>query len=188
MPSTTLTQYLPYRAEELMAMVVDVERYPEFINIISAIRVLGARQKTENGEQFEADMRIAYKFLAERVRCTVNMTYPSESQAGTIAVRKSGRDGALRKLTNDWLFISLSSGATFLKFDVDVVLKSAPLNFLARQNFDMVSTRMMQKFLDRAAHICETVECDEAADRAELAQRLSEMGLGGMGLSEMSLS
>lgn len=177
MPRTTLTQYLPYRADEMIAMVADVERYPDFINVISAIRIIGGRKKTETGEQFEADMRVAYRFIAERVRCSVDVKYSNDSGVGGITVRKSGQGGALRTLKNDWLFISLSSGATYLKFDVDVSLKAAPLNFLARQNFDKVSARMINKFQARAAQMCEAVECNEQTDQAELTEKLISNGL-----------
>lgn len=157
MPEKRLRKHLPHSAADLMRFVADVERYPEFINIISALRVLGGRKVLGDVEEFEAEMRVTYKFLSERVRCTVIQ----DNAAQTIIVRKAGQDGALKRLTNDWKFHTLSDGSTYLDFFVDVTLKAAPLNFLAAQKFDVVSEKIMDVFVARAAQVCPKVGTGE---------------------------
>lgn len=160
MPSTSIQTHLPFAAGELITLVADVERYPEFISAISALRVIGARTVTQTGETFEAEMRIAYKFLSERVRCHVAVDHASQR----IDVSKSGNDGALRSLSNVWKFHSLSDGSTALDFSVDVELKSAPLNFLARQKFDEIAERVMAKFIARSHDKCTLIDSQSDGD------------------------
>ena len=55
MPSTHLVRYSAHPADELLAMVADVESYPEFINLISALRITKKISDTE----FEAEAVVA---------------------------------------------------------------------------------------------------------------------------------
>ena len=164
MPKTRLQKHLPYSATDLIAFVSDVEGYAKFINVISAIRVIGPRKSTEHGESFEAEMAVSYKFLTERVRCTVNVDHQSQ----TVIVRKSGHGGAIKTLINDWAFHSLSDGTTVVDFYVDVTLKSAALNFLAKSKFADITKRIMALFIRRADQVCTTIKSD-ADVSAEIA-------------------
>ena len=170
MPKTRLQKHLPHSASDLIAFVSDVEGYAKFINVISAIRVIGPRKKTEHDETFEAEMAVSYKFLTERVRCTVQVDH----QAQTVIVRKSGHGGAIKTLINDWSFHSLSDGTTLVDFYVDVTLKSAALNFLAKSKFAEITQRIMALFIRRAGQVCKTIKSDKdvSAEIASLSLRV----------------
>lgn len=154
MPKAALQKHLPHGAKNLIDFVSDVEGYPKFINVISAIRILGPRTKNDNGERFEAEMAVSYKFFSERVRCVVDINYDAQ----TVIVRKSGDGGAIKTLINDWTFHTLSDGSTLVDFFVDVTLKSAPLNFLAKKKFGEVTEKIMDLFIRRAKQVCPRVK------------------------------
>ena len=146
MPQAALLQHVPHAPEDVLALVAGVERYPDFISLISATRITKRLPSGEGVEIFEADAVIAYKFISETFGSLVSV----DNNARTISVTKSNRGGAVKSLSNNWVFHALSDGSTLVDFDVDVRLKSFPLEMLAREKFDKVAQKIMSYFIDYA--------------------------------------
>jgi len=63
MPAAALLQRVRHRPDDIMALVAEVENYPRFIGLISALRVTKETQLSESHTHFEAEAVVAYKFI-----------------------------------------------------------------------------------------------------------------------------
>ena len=163
MPSTHLIKRVRATPEQIFDLVADVERYPEFINLISNLRIT----KTISESEFEAEAVVAYKIIRESFLSHIKL-----DRAGrTIKVTKASKGGAVKVLENKWSFHELSDGSTAVNFYVDVSLKAFPLNILVGQKMDRATEVIMGAFERRAAQVCGVVGGEEpsAELRAELA-------------------
>ena len=167
MPSASLLQRVRHRPDDIMKLVADVESYPRFIDLISALRVTKKTQVTEHHTRFEAEAVVAYKFISETFRSIVDVRTDSRR----ILVKKADKGGAVKSLENNWIFHELSDGSTLVDFDVDVQLKAFPLEILARDKFDKVAQKIMSLFIEYAGETLELVG-DEGLDVAAEVGRL----------------
>ena len=58
MPSSKQEKILPYQAKDLFNIVIDIEKYPEFIPWCSASRIV-----SHENNQIIADLMIKYKYF-----------------------------------------------------------------------------------------------------------------------------
>ncbi len=149
-----------------MGLVANVENYPRFIELISALRVTKETQLSAHHTHFEAEAVVAYKFISETFRSVVDVHRDTRQ----IAVKKADKGGAVKSLINDWTFHELSDGSTLVDFEVDVRLKAFPLEILARDKFDKVATTIMAMFIDYAGETLEVVGDAELNMSAELTR------------------
>ncbi|MGB0906300.1 MAG: type II toxin-antitoxin system RatA family toxin [Maricaulaceae bacterium] len=165
MPSTKLKQRVMFAPGDMLSLVADVEKYPEFISMISALRITKRNKPQSGPEAFEAEAVIAYKFLSEAFISKVRI----DPDARVISVTKADRSGAVKSLSNRWVFYELSDGSTLIDFDVDVRLKAFPLEMLAREKFGKVAQKIMDMFIKRAEDICQKTGREDLDVRAEMA-------------------
>lgn len=151
MPAAKLLRHARFRPEDLLSMVADVGKYPEFIDLISQTRVSKKVQLSPQHEQFEADAVVSFKFLNETFRSHVDVDHENMK----VSVQKPDKAGALKSLSNRWVFHELSDGTTLIEFEVDVRLKAMPLEFLLRDKFDKTSLYVIKMFESRAEAIFE---------------------------------
>ena len=138
-----------HNPDDLLDMVIDVEKYPKFINFISSVRVLKRETPTPAMQALTVDVAIQYKFISETFRSLVT----ADRDNRCIQIEKAGHGGAVRELENTWIFHELSDGSTQLDFEVNVTLKAAPLQFLIRNKIDKASHSIMNAFERRAKQI-----------------------------------
>lgn len=162
MPSTKFIRRIHHDSEELLEMVANVEDYPKFINLISALRIT----KQLNETDFEAEAVVSYKMLRENFKSLIHIDRVNK----IIRVTKAERGGAVKTLENVWKFHSLSDGTTAVEFYVDVSLKAFPLNMLIREKMSKTSEIVMTAFEERAAKVCAPVQGSDLDLTAEYAQ------------------
>ncbi len=167
MPSAEFTRHICHDADALLEMVADVEKYPEFISLVAALRVVNRKSESE----YEAEAIIAYKMFRETFRSAITV----DRAARTVHVTKAQKGGAVKTLENRWVFHPLADGTTLIEFFVDVSLTMTPLNFILREKMSKASDIIMGAFERRAGEVCEAVESDAGMDVAAEAKRL---GLG----------
>lgn len=143
MPNAHLIRRIRNRPEDLFDLVSDVENYPEFINLISALRITKKLSDTE----FEAEAVVAYKMLSESFRSHI----VADREALKIIVKKAEKGGAVKSLLNNWTFYPLKDGSTLVDVVVDVRLKARPLEFVLREKFAKASEHIINVFETRAA-------------------------------------
>ncbi len=152
-----------------MALVADVEKYPRFINLISALRVTKTTALSDTQTRFEAEAVVAYKFISEIFRSIVEVRNDSRQ----IYVKKADKGGAVKSLENNWIFYELSDGSTLVDFDVDVRLKAFPLEVLARDKFDKVAQKIMTMFIGYAGETLENI----GEENLDLEAEIRRLGL-----------
>ena len=142
MPKAHLIRRIRNAPEDLFDLVSDVENYPEFINLISVLRIT----KTLSDTEFEAEAVVSYKMLSETFRSHII----ADREALKIEVKKAEKGGAVKSLLNSWSFYRLKDGSTLVDVVVDVRLKARPLEFLLRDKFEKASIHIVNVFELRA--------------------------------------
>jgi coenzyme Q-binding protein COQ10 len=140
MPRHHDSRTLPYSAEQMYNMVTDIEKYPEFLPWIIALRV-----KSDSEEDALADMIVGFKGLRETFSCRVLKTRPH-------LVKVSYIDGPMKHLDNEWRFEDVDGGCR-VDFMVDFAFKNKMFEMLAGQFFDKAFRKMTSAFETRAAEL-----------------------------------
>ena len=138
MPSHTETRILPYSAEQLFDLVMDIEKYPEFLPWCAAARV-----NSRGRETVEADVIIGYGPFREKFSSRVGFVRPK-----TIEVEYM--QGPMRHLHNEWEFKNVRNGECRVGFYVDFSMKTRLFESLVDQFFQRALVRMINAFESRA--------------------------------------
>ncbi len=141
MPSHKETRILPYTAEQLFGLVMDIEKYPEFLPWC-----LAARVNTRKSNYLEADVIVGYKMFREVFSSRVHMIRPN-------AIEVEYLKGPMRHLHNKWVFTDLKSHRCEVDFFVDFSLKTKLFESLVDQFFHKALVRMITAFEERAKNL-----------------------------------
>jgi coenzyme Q-binding protein COQ10 len=133
------SRIVPYPAALMYRVVADVEKYPEFLPWVVALRVLTRR---ENG--MTAEMAVGYHGLRERYTSDVRL----DPEARTIDVLQI--KGPFKVLENHWRFIPKDEGCE-VEFSILFEFKSRLLHSVAGAKFEKVMMKMTDAFEARAA-------------------------------------
>ncbi|KAB7739350.1 type II toxin-antitoxin system RatA family toxin [Parvibaculum sedimenti] len=143
MPTTNQTQDVPYGADEMFALVAEIERYPEFLPWCAGARIR-KRERAGDKEIVTADLIVAYKVFREQFTSRVTLD-PKARKVDVEYVQ-----GPFKNLVNKWEFEPLPDGGSCIHFFIDFEFRSATLQALISGFFTKAFTRMMQAFIDRA--------------------------------------
>ena len=138
MPTHAEKRILPYTPEQLFDLVIDVERYPQFLPWCLGCRV----RKREEG-LVVADMIIGFKVFRESFTSRVSHQHPNR-----IDVKYT--DGPFKYLDNHWIFNRLDDGSTEIDFFVDFEFRSRILQVAIGAVFSEAVRRMIAAFETRA--------------------------------------
>ena len=153
----------------MLSLVIDIEAYPEFINLVSVVRILEREDKAPGQYNFRADLGVQYKFISERFRSVIHV----DENDKTLSIERAGHGGAVRDLQNSWKFIELGDGSTLIDFSLNVRLKAPPLEYLIRQKFDKATLHIVDLFEDRAGQLYDKVGENEYDFSSEQGQLIS---------------
>jgi len=138
MPTHAEKRVVPHPPEQLFDLVVDIERYPEFLPWC-----IGARIKRREGQVLFADLIIGYKMIRERFTSRV------DPQRDKLRIDVTYTDGPFRYLNNHWVFEPHPEGC-LLDFYVDFEFKNRMLQGVMGLFFNEAVRRMVQAFETRA--------------------------------------
>ncbi len=138
MPVHKEKRVLPYTSDQLYRLVVDIERYPEFLPWC-----LGARIKTRQERLIVADLIIGFKMFRERFTSRVVPNAAEQRIDVTYA------EGPFRYLENHWIFIDHPEGCE-IDFYVDFAFRSKLLQKVIEGLFHEAVRRMVAAFETRA--------------------------------------
>ena len=143
MPQYKTTRAVAHSAENMFALVADVERYPEFLPMCEALTV---RSRKQSGARtlLIADMTVGYKAIRETF--TSRVLLDPENRAIDVAYV----DGPFRYLNNTWRFEPTGKGACNVVFDIDYEFKSRILGALMGAMFDRAFRLFAESFEKRA--------------------------------------
>jgi coenzyme Q-binding protein COQ10 len=143
MPRHAETKTLPYRADQMFALVADVARYPEFLPWTAAARIR-SRKPVEGGELMEADLVISFKVFRERFGSRVTLL-PGQNRILTEYI-----DGPFKHLKSVWTFADRPEGGCDVGFEVDFEFRNAILAGIIGLVFNEAMQRVVRAFESRA--------------------------------------
>lgn len=143
MTSRTTRAIVPYTADQMYALVADIERYPDFLPWCVALRVV-ERRREEGRDIAVADMVVSYRVFRERFRSRAVMDPVAKT------VETEYIDGPFRHLRNRWAFISRAEGGSTVAFEIDFEFRNFVLQATAQSVFDKAFSRMSEAFVKRA--------------------------------------
>ena len=145
MSSASIKKIIPCKKNQLIEMVLDIEKYPEFVPWCLDGKI-HEKKETEDLIEIKADLKVGKKFL--------NQTYTSfvlfDKNLDKIIV--NNLDGPLKHLKNEWTFKEVNN-STQLIFDIDFELKNPILNKIMENSFEMGLKKIADAFEKRAIDI-----------------------------------
>jgi coenzyme Q-binding protein COQ10 len=131
--------------ENLIKMVLDIEKYPEFVPWCLAGKIHQFKEK-DNIIEIIADLTIGKSFFKETYKSYV--VYKKEENS--ILVTNMG--GPLKHLKNKWFFKDLGKNSE-INFHIDFELKNKILNLLMIKSFDIGLKKVADAFEKRAIEL-----------------------------------
>ncbi len=145
MPSFRNERRVRHRAEQMFDLVADVERYPEFVPLCTALRVRSRRPGGEGRETLIADMSVGYKMIRERFTSRVLLDKPR------LRVVVEYIDGPFSHMENIWTFREEPGASrSLVTFFIDYEFRSRFLGSLMGGMFDAAFRKFSQAFEERA--------------------------------------
>lgn len=138
-----VTRILPYRPEELFALVGGVRAYPEFVPWISSIRVWNERETAPGVTALDAEAQVGFAMIKERFATSVKRDC-NQRQIEVKLIR-----GPFKHLLNEWKFLPHPDG-TVVEFFIDFEFRSKLLDKVLQANFDRAANRLIGCFEARA--------------------------------------
>tara|TARA_Y100000758_G_scaffold105524_1_gene73491 strand:+ start:310 stop:702 length:393 start_codon:yes stop_codon:yes gene_type:complete len=123
-------------------MVLDIEKYPEFVPWCLDSKVYEQKDKGDTVEII-ADLTIGKSFFKETYKSFV--TY----NKSTDTIYVTNIEGPLKHLENKWFFKDLGDSSE-VEFQVDFELKNKILNLLMNKSFDLGLIKIADAFQKRA--------------------------------------
>lgn len=146
MPTFQTTHRVAHSAEEMYALVADVERYPEFVPLCTGLNII-SRTAQEPGEELVASMSVGHKALKDTFTTRVTL------DPGTHKIQANYLEGPFHHLENRWCFAPLSPSSCEVDFYISYEFKSALMAIALGPMFDKAFRHFVSAFEDRADQI-----------------------------------
>lgn len=125
-------------------LVADVERYPDFVPMCSAMHLRSRVDKGAGVTVIVAEMTVAYKLIRQTFTSRATLDRPN------LRILVEYLDGPFRHMQNRWMFRPLGEKACEVEFFIDYEFRSRTLAMLVGSLFDVVFRRMASAFERRA--------------------------------------
>ena len=145
MPSASIKKKIPCSKKNLIEMVLDIEKYPEFVPWCLEGKI---HSKIDKGNTIEitADLTIGKSFFRDTYKSFVVYNQSEDS------IHVTNIDGPLKHLENEWFFRQ-DGDSSEVKFQVDFELKNKILNVLMIKFFDLGLKKIAKAFEKRAIQL-----------------------------------
>ena len=145
MSSASIKKEIPCSKENLIKMVLDIEKYPEFVPWCLGGKV---HSKNDKGDKIEitADLTIGKCFFKENYKSFVIY------EKSTDSIHVTYVDGPLKHLENKWFFKQIGEKSE-VNFHIDFELKNKILNILMIKSFDIGLKKIANAFEKRAIEL-----------------------------------
>ena len=147
MPSASIKKKIPCSKKNLIEMVLNIEKYPEFVPWCLDGKI---HEKIDKGDVIEikADLTIGKSFFRDTYKSFVIYNKPKDS------IHVTNINGPLKRLENEWFFRQ-DGDSSEIEFHVDFELKNKILNVLMIKSFDLGLKKIADAFEKRAIQLFE---------------------------------
>ena len=145
MSSASIKKIIPCKKNQLIEMVLDIEKYPEFVPWCIEGKVY---DKHESADliMFKGDLKVGKSILNETF--SSHVSYYKEKDKIIV----TNLDGPLKHLKNEWTFKEINNG-TQLAFFIDFELKNPVLNSIIKKSFELGLNKIAKSFEQRAVSL-----------------------------------
>ena len=142
MPKASVKKLIECKKEQLIDLVLDIEKYPEFVPFCVDAKVYEKKDKG-NLLLIVADLTIGKGPFKDTYKSDVQYNKKEDS------IFVTNHDGPLKHLENTWLFKE-KSNITEVSFKVDFELKNEFLNLVMTKSFQFALDKIAEAFQKRA--------------------------------------
>ena len=142
MPKASIKRLIECKKEDLINLVLDIEKYPEFIPFCYDAKI-HEKKIIDNSLNIIADLTIGKGPFKDTYKSDVLFN----KQENLIKVKNI--DGPLNHLSNKWLFTQ-HNHLTEVIFDIDFEIKNKFLNTIMEASFKFGLEKIADAFQDRA--------------------------------------
>ena len=145
MPKASVKRLIECKKEQLIDLVLDIEKYPIFIPFCLESKIY---EKKEKGDLLliVADLTIGKGPFKDTYKSDVKFNKKKDS------IHVTNLDGPLKHLENKWHFKE-DNNFTEVSFDVDFELKNDFLNIVMTKSFQFALDKIADAFQKRAEEL-----------------------------------
>ena len=142
MPKASVKRLINCKKKQLIDLVLDIEKYPEFVPFCLNAKI---HEKKDQGEYILiiADLTIGKGPLKDTYKSDVKFNKTKNS------IYVTNLDGPLKHLENKWYFHE-KNRSTEVSFEVDFELKNEFLNLIMTKSFQFGLDKIADAFVKRA--------------------------------------
>lgn len=142
MPTHSERRKVPYSARQMYDLVLDIDRYGEFLPWCRSGRVV-----KRDGNTVTAELQIGFRMIRERFTSRITC----EEDRYALAVEYVA--GPLKYLHSHWRFVPCQDGGCEIHFDISFEFRSKLMEKLMAALFNEVVYRMVSAFERRARQL-----------------------------------
>ena len=150
MPKASVKRLIECKKDQLVDLVLNIEKYPEFVPFCLDSHVY-ERNKEDNQILIIADLTIGKGPFKDTYKSDVKF----DKENSTINVTNIG--GPLNHLENNWIF-NETNGGTEISFDIDFEIENKFLNVLMSKSFEFGLNKIADAFQKRAENLYRSIE------------------------------
>ena len=132
-----------YNAKELFDIVLDIEKYPDYIPWCKKINIL-----KKNKNSIKANMIVNYKLLPTQQFISI-VTYDVKN----LLIKTQYIEGPLKNLDTIWKFVKIEKNKTIVNFNIKFEFKNFFHQKISELFYSLVENKMMESFEKRAKKI-----------------------------------
>jgi len=146
MPQFSTKRRVRHAATDMFDLVADVEKYPQFVPLCSALAVKSQTEK-DGRTVLVADMTVAYKIVRETFTSRVTLDRQN------LKILVEYLNGPFKRMQNRWTFYPVEAKVCDVEFFIDYEFRSRTLAVLMGAMFDAAFRRFAVAFEQRADEI-----------------------------------
>ena len=150
MPQASVKRLIECKKDQLIDLVLDIEKYPEFVPFCLGSHVYETN-KEGNQTLIIADLTIGKGPFKDTYKSDVKFN----KEDSTINVTNIG--GPLNHLENNWIF-NETKGGTEISFNIDFEIENKFLNVLMSKSFEFGLNKIADAFQKRAEDLYRPIE------------------------------
>ena len=145
MPKASVKRSIECKKEQLIDLVLDIEKYPEFVPFCVNAKVYKKKEQ-DNLLLVVADLTIGKGPFKDTYKSDVKYNKKEDS------IFVTNLDGPLKHLENTWYF-NEKNNITEVSFEVDFELKNEFLNIVMTKSFQFALDKIAEAFQKRAEEL-----------------------------------
>ena len=145
MPKASVKRSISCKKEQLVDLVLDIEKYPEFVPFCVGAKVYEKKEK-DNLLLIIADLTIGKGPFKDTYKSDVKYNKKENS------IFVTNLNGPLKHLKNTWYFKE-ENNVTEVSFEVDFELKNEFLNIVMTKSFQFALDKIAEAFQKRAENL-----------------------------------